>query len=211
MHQFKVTVAPAAEPVNASEVKRLLRVDFTDDDGDINDWIKASRQWLERKTGKALLTQTIQQVSTLYDEIMHAPLSGMIGHGANLAVELTLGPVLSVATVEFETSTNNWRALITDTEYKVDDPSPESPAYVYLADWVLGYWTGTFTGIGVFPVERRGPRLRVTYQAGYGPNPSDVPYQLREAVKQGAGFLYDNRSAPIPDSLLPSEYIPWRL
>src|SRR5215468_3162368 len=100
MRQFKVTVAPAAEPVNASEVKRLLRIDFTDDDGDINDWIKAARQWIERKLGRALITQTVQLVSTLSDDLARAPLSGLLGGGASLAVELSPSPVLSVTTVE---------------------------------------------------------------------------------------------------------------
>jgi uncharacterized phiE125 gp8 family phage protein len=211
MRQYTVTVAPAVEPVTVSEVKRYLRVDFGEDDEDISDFITAARQWLERKTGKALITQTVRLVATLTDELVHAPISGIIGFGSDLAVELTPAPAQSVTTVEIETSTNQWQTLVADTEWQLDNPSPDAPAYIALADWTLGYWTGTFTGIGVFPIERRGPRLRVTYIAGYGDAASDVPMNLREAVKMGAAHLYDCHNCPLPDSILPSDYIPYRL
>ncbi len=211
MKTYSVTVAPTVEPVTLDALKRRLRVSWGDDDADLADMLVAARQWLERKTGLALTTQTIQLISTLYDEIVQAPVSGLVDEGARLAVELTPGPVASVTTVEFETKTNSWRALLSGTEYLSDSLGNESSSYVYLADYVLGYWTGTYSGIGVYPVERRGPRLRVTYQAGYGAVGTNVPYTLREAILQAASFLYDNRGCPIPDSLLPSEYIPYRV
>ncbi len=212
MKTYSVTVAPIVEPVTLDTLKRRLgHLSWGDDDAVLADMLVAARQWLERKTGLALTTQTIQLISTLYDEIVQAPVSGLVDEGARLAVELTPGPVASVTTVEFEAKTNSWRALLSGTEYLFDSLGNESSSYVYLADYVLGYWTGTYSGIGVYPVERRGPRLRVTYQAGYGALGTSVPYTLREAILQAAGFLYDNRGAPIPDSLLPSEYIPYRV
>lgn len=215
MKTYQVTVAPTSEPVTLDQVKRHLRIDWTDDDAVLNDMLVSARQWLERKTGRLLLTQTVQMVTTLYDDIIQPPISPIIpdrfGEGALLAVELQPNPVQSVTTVEFETKTNTWRNLNSGTEFLPDILGDESGAYVYLADYVLSYWTGTYSGIGVYPVERRGPRLRVTYQAGYGNSAASVPYTLQQAILQAAAFLYDNRGAPIPDSLLPSDFIPWRL
>ena len=215
MKTYQVTVAPASEPVTLAALKRHLRIDWADDDAVLNDMLVSARQWLERIGGRLLLTQTVQMVTTLYDDIIQPPISRLIsdryGEGTLLAVELQPNPVQSVTTVEFETKTNTWRQLNSGTEYLYDDLGNESSPYIYIADYVLSYWTGTYSGVGVYPEERRGPRLRVTYQAGYGANASSVPYTLQQAILQAAAFLYDNRGAPIPNSLIPSEFMPWRL
>lgn len=211
MRTYKVTTPPTLEPVTPAQVKRLLRVSWGDDDEDLAENITTARQWLEAKLGKALLTQTIQLIATLGEDAVRTPISGFIGRPSTLAVELSPGPVQSVATVELETATNVWQALTSGTEYLFVDSGPEAPALLAIADFTLSYWFGTAGGVGFFPLEMRGPRLRVTYQAGYGPKATDVPSALREAVKQAAGFLYDNRAAPIPDDVLPTEFIPWRL
>lgn len=214
MKSYQVTAAPAIEPITPAQLRMHLHTDdaaYDDEDARVSDLITTARQWLERKTGQMLVSQTVQMTTTLYDEIVHAPVSGLIGEGTRLVAEITPGPVISVATVEFETKSLTWQTLTENTDYLLDNLGNESGAYIYLADYVLSFWTGTFTGIGVYPVERRGPRLRVTYTAGYGTVGASAPYTLREAIKQAAAYLYDNPGAPIPDSLVPSDYIPWRV
>jgi uncharacterized phiE125 gp8 family phage protein len=45
--------------------------------------------------------------------------------------------------------------------------------------------------------------FRITYKAGYGDAPGDVPQNIREAIKMWATELYENRAVgtlPSPDS-----------
>lgn len=211
MRSFKVTALPQKEPVTPTQVKRLIHLDFDSEDEELADQIGAARQWLEKKLSKALITQTIQLISTLGDDALHTHTAGLIGRPSALAVELSPGPVQTVTTVEIETATNVWRALNEGTEYLLDNTSPDAPALLAIADFTLANWFGTTGGIGIFPLEYRGPRLRVTYQAGYGNDASSVPYSLRECIKRAAGYLYDNPGEMPPDDLLPTDYIPWRL
>ena len=53
------TVAPTLEPLTLAEVKRHLRIDHTDDDVYINDYlIPAAREYVEDETERQLITAT---------------------------------------------------------------------------------------------------------------------------------------------------------
>jgi uncharacterized phiE125 gp8 family phage protein len=49
---------PSVEPLTLLEIKRWLRVDHNDDDGLISGLIKAARERVEGRTGRALMAQT---------------------------------------------------------------------------------------------------------------------------------------------------------
>lgn len=50
--------SPAVEPLTLVEAKRWLRVDHADDDGLIASLIKAARERIESRTGRAVMAQT---------------------------------------------------------------------------------------------------------------------------------------------------------
>ncbi len=213
MRTYRVTAQPSAEPVTVAQVKRLLRIaeSETYDDDDISDQISAARQWLERKTGHSLITQTVEMVSSLFDDVVGAPVSGVIA-GSRLRIELMQGPVQAVSSVQIERATEQWVDLTETTQYVFVPSRGDNPAYIYFSEIDLAEWIGTTGAFGIYPAEwAQGPRVKVTYTAGYGDEGTDVPYNLREAVKRAAAFLYDNRSDPIPDSMLPADFIQWRL
>jgi uncharacterized phiE125 gp8 family phage protein len=60
-HEFRYSVAtpPAEEPVTLDEAKTFARIDVDDDDALVTALITASRIAVERETGRALITQTI--------------------------------------------------------------------------------------------------------------------------------------------------------
>ena len=43
------------------------------------------------------------------------------------------------------------------------------------------------------PVLRNDTRFIVEYTAGYGENPEDVPFGIRHAILQAAGYMYEHR------------------
>jgi uncharacterized phiE125 gp8 family phage protein len=48
---------PSVEPLTLQEAKRVLRIDHADDDAHVQSLIKAARQRVEARTGRALITQ----------------------------------------------------------------------------------------------------------------------------------------------------------
>jgi uncharacterized phiE125 gp8 family phage protein len=48
---------PSVEPLTLAEAKRFIRIDHADDDAHVGSLIKAARQRVEARTGRALITQ----------------------------------------------------------------------------------------------------------------------------------------------------------
>ncbi|MGL4635986.1 MAG: head-tail connector protein [Beijerinckiaceae bacterium] len=84
MRRFNVN-GPAAEPLTLVETKRWLRVDHDDDDGLILSLIKAARERIEARTGRALMAQTWRVVMDRWP--------------AGQRIRLPLMPVMSITAI----------------------------------------------------------------------------------------------------------------
>jgi uncharacterized phiE125 gp8 family phage protein len=84
MRRYIVTV-PTVEPLTLVEAKRWLRVDHSDDDGLIAALIKAARERIESRTGRAIMAQTWRIVLDQWP--------------AEARVALPMMPILSVTAV----------------------------------------------------------------------------------------------------------------
>lgn len=199
VQSLKQTVAPQQQPVTLDDAKRHLRVDWPDDDAYIFDLINAAQDWLESRTSRALITQTLQGVWTL----PKSPESQLRGLYANLGQELTFWlprtPLQSVSTVEIEKDLDVWQTLNLTTDYVVD--ADNDPQRVWLRASAISYWAPTGALINFMGVY--APRIRITYTAGYGDSPAKVPYSFRRALLQTIAYFYENRegNAP-PESVL---------
>jgi hypothetical protein len=207
LQRLDVTVAPVAEPVGLADVKDHLRITWTNEDAWLTNAIKAARRWLEPRAGRALVTQTLRAVFAMdLARAPHGRLSSTLGRepyriGRELTFHLphAVG-VVSVATVEIESDLNSWTALTGSTDYVVDSAS--EPVAVYLRSSALANWMpsgalSTFVGVTL-------PRVRVTYTAGYGATPADVPEDWRQAILAAVAWLYENRAtgASVPPGSL---------
>ena len=199
VQSLKQTVAPQQQPVTLDDAKRHLRVDWPDDDAYIFDLINAAQDWLESRTSRALITQTLQGVWTL----PKSPESQLRGLYANLGQELTFWlprtPLQSVSTVEIEKDLDVWQTLNLTTDYVVD--ADNDPQRVWLRASAISYWAPTGALINFMGVY--APRIRITYTAGYGDSSAKVPYSFRRALLQTIAYFYENRegNAP-PESVL---------
>lgn len=199
VQSLKQTVAPQQQPVTLDDAKRHLRVDWPDDDAYIFDLINAAQDWLESRTSRALITQTLQGVWTL----PKSPESQLRGLYANLGQELTFWlprtPLQSVSTVEIEKDLDVWQTLNLTTDYVVD--ADNDPQRVWLRASAISYWAPTGALINFMGVY--APRIRITYTAGYGDSAAKVPYSFRRALLQTIAYFYENRegNAP-PESVL---------
>lgn len=101
---LKRTVAPTLEPLTLPEAKNHLRVLGGDEDATIRDFLKAARENFEDATGRALLTQTWEQVYDYFPNI----------------ITLFRAPVQSVTKIDYIDS-EGVLTLLAASEYVLDN------------------------------------------------------------------------------------------
>jgi len=184
MQVYSVTSAPAAEPLVRADIKNYLKVPstVTTDDDLIDDLITEAREFVERMTSRALITQTITEY---WDEF---PTSK---DREPRVLFPTVAPVQSVTSVS----------------YIAEGDTPASyttwASSNYTLDAISG---GRGTGparivknplIGWPDVEDYYNAVKVVYVAGYGASGSSVPGPLLTAMRRLIGIWYygrDNRN-----------------
>lgn len=156
-----VSTAPTVEPVDVSEIEDVIRVvDTPDDHAYLTGLIKAARRKVERETDRSLLTQTRK----LYLDTWPT------------CIELRHPPIQSVTSITY-VDTGGTTTTWTSSEYRTDlvsEPGRIEPAY--------GYTWPTIRGIS--------NAITVTYVAGYGDGPEDLPGEAIEAVKLGVRMMF---------------------
>jgi uncharacterized phiE125 gp8 family phage protein len=70
-----VTVAPASEPVTLVEAKTQCRIDGSDEDTLLNNYILAARTFVEEYTGTRLVSQTVVLRCSSFDDLWSLPIA----------------------------------------------------------------------------------------------------------------------------------------
>lgn len=167
--------APATEPLSTDEAKDHERVDISADDELIDNLVKAARSWSETFTSRAFVTQTWK---LFLDEFPDEE-----------EIKVPKPPLQSVTHVQYTTydgSTDTTSTVDSDT-YRVD--TDREPGRIVLkddADWP----DPSDNLITSNPVE-------VEFVAGYGSDASDVPEDIRSAIRMLFGHLYENRESVV--------------
>lgn len=163
---------PVLEPLTLVEAKDHLRVDGTTEDSVIEPLIEAVRQHIEGRDGwlgRVLLTQTWEWRLDRFPS------------GADAALRVPLPPLQSVTSIQYTDTAGavqTWSATL----YTVDTKS--EPARIVP---VFGEaYPSTQAVIDA---------VTVTFVAGYGVNPQDVPATIRSALLLLIGDLYKNRES----------------
>jgi uncharacterized phiE125 gp8 family phage protein len=116
MHNsLQVVTGPTTEPVSLTEAKAWLRVDTSDQDTMISDIIAGARDYCEKYTGRALVTQTLAARWDAFPEV----------------IKLPRFPVASVTSIQYVDSDGTTQTLAS-TEYTTDiysQPARITPAY----------------------------------------------------------------------------------
>ena len=173
---------PAQEPVGLEEQKAWSRANpDADDDATIAGNIIAARRWVEAFTQRALITQTY----VFKIDSFPGPITTVIELPGGNTQTLT-----SIAYLDTDGNSQTWASA----NYISDLVS--QPALVGLAyniDWPsIREWSLPIT---------------ITYDAGYGDDPGDVPEELRTSIKILAAELHENREDSIVGA--PITGVPW--
>lgn len=165
-HPIIVATAPASEPISLGEAKVHARVDHSDEDDLINSAISAAREYVEDYIRRKLITQTLRmKIDWTFPGV----------------IELPFPPVQSVTAAAFTYVDTNGDTTQVDTDvYTVDTQS--QPGLVFEA------YNQTWPTVRI---QRQA--VSIDWIAGYGDDPEDVPFQLRQAVLMMTTHMYEAR------------------
>ncbi len=166
---FTILTQPSIEPDTLAELKAQARVDANTEDTLLQGLVVAARQWAERYTGRAFITQSWRLAFDRPPE--------------KRFVLVPRPPLLAVTQVQSYDDNNNatlWNA----SNYYVDT-LPE-PGRLVLRQG--GAWPdpGRFVN-----------GLQIDYTAGYGPSANFVPEPIKLAIKQLATHWYAHRGEAV--------------
>lgn len=166
MLKIRTTVNPTEEPITKGEFKTHARIDWSDDDGYIDDLIVAARRALESELNRFLITQTAE---IYFDSFP-----------AGREITIPRPPLQSVNSITFYDPSDAGTVLST-SDYYVDTIS--EPGRVVLRSGKV--WpSGTL---------RAANGVVVDVTAGYGDQAADVPGDIRHLLKLFVSHLYENR------------------
>lgn len=162
---------PAGYPVSLAEVRAQLGIETTEHDAQLTGLIAAATEMAEIWTNRSFITRT-------YMAVMDAWPCNRFGQRMR-GVELPRAPLLGVSQVR------TFSEADVPTVWDADE---------YFVD------TGSVVGRLVlrsgfsWPAADRGVNgIEITWSAGYGPNPGDVPEVLRLGVMMILAWLWEQR------------------
>lgn len=164
-----LTVAPTVEPLDIEEVKKQRRFSTTSLDTRFDKWVSAARQQFEQQTGLQLITATRVFLMERF------PIQA--------AIRFWRAPVQSIVSVEYLDSNGTLQTMDAAT-YEVYPPYVSkdvvNPGGVQLA--ANASWPSS--------ADRQGA-VRITYRAGFGNTPADVPELIKDyALMQYIGDFH---------------------
>lgn len=168
---IKIITPPASEPVLLADAVLHCRIDGTDENALVTALIVAAREYCEKYSGRAYITQTIR---ASFDGWPRFP------------IRLPRPPLASVTSVKYF-GEDNTEYTLDAANYYVDTDT--EPGRIALA-----------SGISLPATTLRDINaVQVTYTAGYG-NAAAVPQRVKQAMLLLIGYWYQNREAALAGS-----------
>ena len=163
---YKIATAPTSEPFTTAQAKTWLKIPsaVTAEDTVVDAIIAAARTWAEQFTGRALMTQTIEEYFDCW------PDCGVFN--------LSVAPVQSITSVSYQSggsyttwsSANYYTDLVTEPCRIVAKAGVTAPSYDLDAPNVF----------------------KVVYVAGYS-SAANIPANILHGMRQKMAFMYENR------------------
>lgn len=178
MASYYISSEPATEPITTAEAKTHLRVDFSDEDDYIDTLIASARKYCEAYCNRVFITQTWIQLEDEFNDV----------------IELKVNPVISLTSLKYY-DTNESQQTLTDNTANFQKRFNRDVAKIYEGT------TNDFPNISTKWVEP----IEITYVCGYGAA-SDVPEDIKHAIKLMVAHLYENREAVnVPIAGMPND------
>lgn len=184
----RLVTAPAVEPVTLAQVRTLLREPPTEDNDFLEECIIQAREVFEAATGIACITQTWRLTlddwpgasrEPWWNGVEQLPRSELYRSGVDY-IAMPRYPLQTLDSVTTYDLDNSGTVIDESAVFFVDDST--YPGRVVLnagATWPTAL--------------RDRAAIELVYSAGFGDEAADVPFTVRRAIQQVAGYLYENR------------------
>lgn len=187
-----VTIAPSAYPVSLTEAKTQLRIASADTtyDTEITRLITAASQWIERRYGISIISQTRTQLQDNFYEKYPIFRNFLGPYYSRYPVTLLYPPVQSVTFIKYydtngilqtlDAATYSIAGLMTPTLGAQDIETPRI--------WPANSW----------PVFKWIPdTIQIKYISGFGADSTYVPELIKTAVLMVLSHFFENRMEEI--------------
>ena len=163
--RLALVTAPLIEPVSVGEAKLQARIDESADNALVQSLICAARQLAESFTRRVFITQTWKMYLDAWP--------------CETAIEVPKAPLVSVTHIK---------------TYDDSDVATVWPSSNYFVDTATKPGRIALRNAASWPQPSRlSNGIEIQFVAGYGPAPSDVPAQIKQAILLIAAHLYEHR------------------
>jgi len=173
---LSLVTGPAAEPLSTADAKAHLRVDSSDENAYIDALVIAARNYVERATNRALITQTWKLTLDRFP-CKHVPI---------LLKRSPLQSVSSIVYIDGDGAEQTWSS----GEYVVDaasTPGRVGPGPDY---------EGPDAQLDRFAA------CTITFIAGYGASSASIPAPLIHAIRMLVAHWFENREDVITGTIV---------
>jgi uncharacterized phiE125 gp8 family phage protein len=179
-----VVTGPSIEPITRAEAKEHLRVDHNAEDAYIDGLVVACREWLEKVSGRALLTQTVRQVHSGFP-------GGRTTHSLSMQtsdpIPLLRYPVQSISAITY-LDDDDATQTVGASVYRLEaDTAPCQVVCKVGQSWPI--------------VLTRPGAVKITYVAG-ATAADQVPQMAKHLIKLLLGHFYENREETISGTII---------
>jgi len=180
--------APAIEPVTATEFRTYIKADSgVVADAEANSYIAQAREFIEEKTGLALITQTWRMSLDAWpgyrefwwDGVRETAVTELLT-GTPRVLAFPRYPLASITSVKTYDEASTETTVIVADLFDIDTETRPGR---------LSLKFGQLWPLATRPVNA----IMIDYVAGFGAAATDVPAGLRGAVLTLAGYLYEHR------------------
>lgn len=176
-----VTVAPANFAVSIKEAKEELRIaiDDTTSDSQIKRLIATATQWIERRYGIALITQTRKQTQDNFYARRQ--------YYYRDPVTLLYPPIQSITSFKYDDQSGVEQTLVLNTDYT--QAGIMTPV-VGAQDIV----TARLTPVNFWPIHQFyvPETIRIVYVCGFGSDSTYIPAPIKESILRIVTHLFEN-------------------
>ncbi len=179
-----VVTPPATGAVTLDSLKVFMRLTGDDEDTLLQTLLDAATDQVELYLGRSLITRTLRltldrfpiaRCELWWDGVREGAIAALTGSSG--PIRLPRPPILSITSLTTYTP-DDTASVLDPTAYRLDSAS----GAIVLKDgrsWPTGL--------------REQGGIEIDYQAGYGPNPANVPAAIRTAIMMQAAQSYDSR------------------
>lgn len=173
-YTYVVTVPPVNPAVSLADVKAQLRVIGTAEDALLNSYIAAATDYAEKYTRRDFITRTYNTFRDCFPRGYCYPYGQY-----NTGFEILRSKLSSINSIT----------------YLVDGVSTTVPSTVYYNTLQNDYSVVLNRENQSWPTDgdEQLQSITIDFDAGYGPNTSDVPQALQTAISQIVAAMYANR------------------